>query len=122
MNLKPRNPDEDGVLQRAKQAGENLVKAVEEVKELGKKVEELKPTAIKVMEEILLGTRTPVQGMKINLELKGAFTILGSKSTKDSSFKYVYPFTNGVVVEEEEPEESTEDAEESEAALDVPIV
>ena len=121
MNLKPRNPDEDGVLQRAKQAGENLVKAVEEVKELGKKVEDLKPTAIKIMEEILLGTRTPVQGMKIDIKLKDAFPILGSKSTKDSFFRYTYPLENGVAVEDDELEK-TEDAKDDEAELDVPII
>lgn len=58
-----------------------------------KKVEEY-------LEQILLGNKKPIEGVKIHIKIQGSFSLLGTETTKDSIFEYKYPNTT---TEEDEP-------------------
>lgn len=108
---------ESSVSERA----ESLAKDVANLEKKRKLEEQLKPTAEKIIEQILLGERKPTTGMELNIEIKGVFSIFSSKSTEDSFFRYTYPPKNGEAEPQETPE-SSEDEESETEELDVPII
>ena len=101
------NVGEDDVIQKTQE----LVDAMKDDR-AQKQQESLKRVAEKYIEDIFLGLKQPKHGMQINIELEGPFTLFGIETTKESSFKYIYPSTDGIEPPEIKPEKLIEDDDE----------